>query len=159
MSSCNCDKCKSTSDKVFAQLSSNINQNTFNYPRKIKMNLQDAINGIGHSVNKPENIKIITTGVYMVFLAPQVGTKKRFSPSHADFWLRVNNNDISNSNIRIQFSAGSDKDVIVGQAIVPLKAGDSLSVMMSGSFGTFIEAIKPSNEPLIPSIIFSIFKL
>ena len=95
----------------------------------------------------------------MVILAPQVGTKKAFSPSHADFWLRVNGEDVSNSNVRLQFASGAQKDVIVGQAIVVLNAGDVLNVMMSGSAGTYIEAIKPCCEPLIPSIIFSMFRL
>ncbi len=162
-SHCNCSKCRSKSrsksDKVYIQLSSDVNQDTSKQPRKVRMNLQDAVNGIRHSLSRPSDLKILKSGPYMVILAPQVGTTENFSPSYADFWLRVNDKDISNSNIRIQFSSGSDKDVIVGQAIVELESGDVLNVMMSGSSGTFIEAIKPPTEPLIPSIIFSMFKL
>jgi hypothetical protein len=54
------------------------------------------------------------------------------------------------------------KDVIISQGIVPLRKGDEVSVMMSsfgpkGSLG--VEAIQPKNEPLVPSIIFSMFRL
>lgn len=158
---CDCDH-HDNHDKskgAYAQLSSDINQDADCHARKVKFNLQDAIENVGHDVCKPEKIVIKKSGAYFVVAAPQVGTTNKYCPSYADFWMRVNKKDIDNSNVRVQFSSGADKDVIVGQAILELKKGDCLNIMMSGSDGTFIEAIKPSEEPLIPSIIFSLYKI
>ena len=52
------------------------------------------------------------------------------------------------------------KDVIVGQVLVHLGAGDVIEVVMASdnaSAGVGIEAIHPTpNEPLVPAIIFSL---
>ncbi len=164
-----CDKCRqersskerSCCDKgsVYAQLSSDIDQKPRRDPIKIKLNLTDAIDGVGHDNSNPEDIHIEKSGPYFIVAAPQTGTCTKFCPSYADFWLRVNNKDVPNSNIRLQFATAATKDVIVLQAIVELKRGDLLNVLMSGNGDTFIEAIKPENEPLVPSIIFSLFKI
>ena len=74
----------------------------------------------------------------------------------------MNGKDVANSNVQLCQDAGSRaKDVIVSQGIVPLAAGDALEVMMSANNPAAklcIEAIQPSGEPLVPSIIFSMIK-
>ena len=156
---CDCSKCRPKKKGNYAQLSSDILQKARCEPVKVKLNLQDAISGVGHHKSCPTDITIKKSGAYFVVAAPQVGSTNKFCPSYADFWLRLNGDDVPNSNVRFQMVNGASKDVIVLQAIVEVKCGDLLNVMMSGTKGAFIEPIKPCEEPLVPSIIFSIFKI
>ena len=68
----------------------------------------------------------------------------------------------SGSNVQPCQDEGSRaKDVIISQGIVPMEAGDALEVLMSANnpeAAMCIEAIQPSGEPLLPSIIFSMIK-
>ena len=70
--------------------------------------------------------------------------------------------DVANSNVQLCQDAGSmAKDVIISQGIAPLAAGDVLEVMMSANnpkANMCIEAIQPTGEPLVPSIIFSMIE-
>jgi len=98
----------------------------------------------------------------VVICAPQVGRLSGTENRYVDFWLRRNGTDLDDSNVRIVVGNKGSKDVIVNQTMMPFKAGDTLNVMMSvevSDEGLGIEAIKPDNEPLIPSIIFSMHKI
>ena len=68
----------------------------------------------------------------------------------------------SGSNVQPCQDEGSPaKDVIISQGIAPMEAGDTLEVLMSANHpeaAMCIEAIQPSGEPLLPSIIFSMIK-
>ena len=68
----------------------------------------------------------------------------------------------SGSNVQPCQDEGSPtRDVIISQGIVPMEAGDTLEVLMSANnpeAAMCIEAIQPSGEPLLPSIIFSMIK-
>ncbi len=64
--------------------------------------------------------------------------------------------------MRVVIGENSSKDVIVNQAMMPFNSGDLINVMMSVEVpdeGLGIEAIHPTGEPLIPSIIFSMHKI
>ncbi len=131
-------------------------------PVSISMNQNDGISGIEHSTDHPADIGIVESGVYVLIAAPQVGRKSGNGPSHIDFWLRKNNQDIANSNVRSTITDDNHKDVIVNQTMSVFKAGDVLNVMMAVSKageGLGIEAIKTEGRPLIPSIIFSMHKI
>ena len=131
-------------------------------PVPVFMDHNDEISSIGHSVEKPADIQIKESGVYVVIAAPQVGRKSGNGPGHVDFWFRKNNEDLPNSTVRSTISADNDKDVIVNQTMSSFKAGDIINVMMAvdkKGEGLGIEAIKSDNRPLIPSIIFSIHKI
>ena len=122
----------------------------------------DEISGIDHSIEHPADIRITEAGVYVLIAAPQVGRTSGNSPSHIDFWLRKNGKDIPNSNVRCTIRDDSDKDVIINQTMSALKAGDVVNVMMAvgkAGEGLGIEAIKSTDRPLIPSIIFSMHKI
>jgi len=70
--------------------------------------------------------------------------------------------DLANSNVRVVVSGKDSKDVIVNQTMMPFEAGDLINIMMSvevSDEGLGIEAIHPTGEPLIPSIIFSMHKI
>ena len=126
------------------------------------MDQNDAIYGIDHSNEHPGNIRITEAGTYVVIAAPQVGRISGNGASHVDFWLRNNNRDIPNSNVRAVIETDEHKDVIVNQTMMPFIAGDVLNVMMAvekTGEGLGIEAIKTPGRPLIPSIIFSMHKI
>ncbi|MBL7015413.1 MAG: hypothetical protein ISR79_03500 [Nitrosopumilus sp.] len=147
----------------YAQIISTLDQrpDTIN-PVPVFMDKDDAIFGIGHSPDHPADIQITESGVYVLIAAPQVGRTSGNGPSHVDFWLRKNNEDIPNSNVRCTITSDTDKDVVVNQTMSAFKAGDIVNVMMAVEKvgeGLGIEAIKTSGRPLIPSIIFSMHKI
>jgi len=147
----------------FAQIISTTDQrpNTID-PVPVFMDQNDAISGIGHSIDHPADINIESSGTYVVIAAPQVGRKSGNGCSSIDFWLRNNGKDIPNSNVRAVLGTNEQKDVIVNQTMMPFQAGDVLNVMMAvekEGEGLGIEAIKTEGRPLIPSIIFSMHKI
>jgi len=131
-------------------------------PVPVFMDQNDAISGIEHSTDHPADIKIAESGTYVVIASPQIGRLSGDTPGHVDFWLRKNNKDIANSNVRATITTNEDKDVIVNQTMMNFNAGDVLNVMMAVSKvgdGLGVEAIKTEGRPLIPSIIFSMHKI
>jgi hypothetical protein len=131
-------------------------------PVPVFMDQNDAISGIEHSIDNPADIKIAESGTYVVIAAPQVGRTSGDKSGHVDFWLRKNNKDIPNSNVRATIRTSEDKDVIINQTMMSFNAGDVLNVMMAVSKageGLGVEAIKTEGRPLIPSIIFSMHKI
>ena len=131
-------------------------------PVPVFMDQNDGISGINHSTEHPADIGIVESGVYVLIASPQVGRLSCNGSSHVDFWLRKNNEDIPNSNVRCSISCDGDKDVIVNQTMSAFKAGDVVNVMMAvgkAGEGLGIEAIKTEGRPLIPSIIFSMHKI
>ena len=147
----------------FAQIISTLDQRPETIdPVPVFMDQNDAISGVEHNNTNPADIKIAESGTYVVIAAPQVGRTLGNGPSSVDFWLRKNNVDIPNSNVRAVIETDEHKDVIVNQTMMPFKAGDVLNVMMAvekTGEGLGVEAIKTSGRPLIPSIIFSMHKI
>jgi len=114
------------------------------------------------SLENPGTIRVKDSGIYVLIAAPQVGRQSGTQDRFVDFWLRKNGTDIQNSNVRVVINGQGSKDVIVNQSMMPFEAGDLINVMMSVEVpdeGLGIEAIHPTGEPLIPSIIFSMHKI
>ena len=147
----------------FAQIISTVDQRPDTTdPVPVLMDQNDAISGIEHSTEHPADIKIVESGTYVVIAAPQVGRISGNGPGNVDFWLRKNQDDIPNSNVRCTIRDDNHTDVIVNQTMSPFKAGDVLNVMMAvdkTGEGLGIEAIRTEGRPLIPSIIFSKHKI
>ena len=156
------DKCKYEKGKSAYLQSSGIK------PRNQKITVEvvegDAITlGAKSQIDAQENvgisgdgqtIKIRKDGIYFLLAAPQTG----FTGSgKARFWLRLNGDDVANSNVQLNGDANI-KDVIVIQAILELESGDRVQVIGDGS-NAQVEAIQNHGEPLVPSIIFSLFKI
>ena len=79
-----------------------------------------------------------------------------------DFWVRVNNIDVSNSNIRTVVMDPQEKTVVPLNVVLPLDSDDILNIMMATETmdeGLGVEAIAPIGEPTIPSIILTIVQL
>jgi len=147
----------------YAQISSTEDQRpTVTTPVQITLNQNDSISGVEHSAENPGTIRISDSGIYVLIAAPQVGRISGKEERFVDFWLRKNGTDVANSNVRVVIGDKGSKDVIVNQSMMPFDAGDLINVMMSVEVpdeGLGIEAIHPTGEPLIPSIIFSMHKI
>ena len=108
------------------------------------------------------DIEIKTSGMYFIVAGPQIGKTSGDQARWIDFWLRVNNVDVPNSNIRAVLKDQCQKDVILLQVLTRLNKGDTLNIMMSVEAtgeGMGIEAIQPPGEPLIPSIILTMIQM
>jgi hypothetical protein len=94
---------------------------------------------------------------YVVIAAPQVGREKH--GLNADFrsWLRVNGMDVPNTNTLKGLPSGAVNDVLVCNALMHLRAGDELEIVMATNHpdsGVGIESFRPAvDEPRVPSII------
>jgi hypothetical protein len=141
----------------YAQLSSSETQRpSTDGPHVVKMNKTDNAKGI---TNNNGDVKVSKDGAYFIMAAPQVGAQ---GAGCANYWLSVNGKDVPNTNVRICASNEQERNVVVSQGVFPLKAGDVINVKTSVSNPkalTGAEAISPPNEPLIPAIIFSMFKI
>ena len=132
-------------------------------PVEIELTDQEDMFGAEHTIDFIQgDIEIKKTGMYLIIAGPQIGKLSGNDARWIDFWLRVNNVDVPNSNVRAVVKDACQKDVIVLQVLTRLNDGDTLNIMMStetGTEGVGIEAIKPPGEPLIPSIILTMIQM
>jgi len=151
---------------IYVQLSDSTDQTPpTTEPTLVNFDTQDAGNGIGHDLKKSGDITVPEDGVYFVLAAGQVGRKSGSLLRFIDLWLRVNRKDLPNTTVRASAPASlfvGDTFVLITQAAIPLKKGDVLNIMQSVSAeheGLGLIVSKPKNEPLIPSIIFTMYKI
>lgn len=115
----------------------------------------------GIDFNKGD-IVIKQRGIYLLIACPQIGKVSGTTPRWLDFWVRVNNIDVSNSNIRTVVMDPQEKTVVPLNVVLPLDSDDTLNIMMATETmdeGLGVEAIAPIGEPTIPSIILTIVQL
>lgn len=123
-------------------------------PKAVTMNTTDAADGI---TNKNGVATVDADGAYFIMAAAQVGGKAKGS---VRLWIRVNGKDVDNSNTEQTISAPSFTAVLVSQGVAMLKKGDKIEMVYSGSApGLGLIVKKPAGEPVVPSIIFSAFKV
>ena len=133
----------------------------------ITFDTNDEIAGITHSTSvDPENITIVTTGVYTMFAQPQVAA----APGGAGtfhMWLQKDAGggfvDIADTNIELSLTSGKE-DVIPLATTFLLTAGDIIRLRVNVSDnGIKLDAqaaiVGPPTEPAIPSIIFTMFMM
>ena len=155
---------QSQNNKAFGQLSSAQNQRPHTLkPVKIILDTQEDTFGNDHTVTfNGGDVSVKQSGMYLIIAGPQIGKQSDDKPRWIDFWLRVNDVDVPNSNVRAIVKGAYEKDVVITQTVTYLKVGDTLNIMMSvetGEEGLGIEAIQPEGEPLVPSIILTILQL
>lgn len=96
---------------------------------------------------------------YLIVAAPQVGRSNPGSNANFRCWIRVNGENVPDSNVLLNLFHIDVKDVIISQGLIHLNAGDKIEVVMATDnvdAGVGAEAIQPTpNEPLVPAIIFS----
>ena len=150
--------------KAFGQFSSIKTQRiTVLDPVKVELDTQEKIQGQKHSIDfEGGDIKILKSGAYLIFAAPQVGKIEGNRNRWIDFWLRLNGKDMYNSNIRRVLTNKEEKDVISLNAVTDLNKGDVLNIMMAAETndeGLRIEYMQPENQPAIPSMIVTMVQL
>ncbi len=150
--------------RAFGQFSSSKTQRPDSTdPIEIALTDQEDMFGGEHSIDFVQgDIEIKTSGMYLVIAGPQIGKTDGDKARWSDFWLRVNNVDVPNSNVRAVIKDQCQKDVIVLQVLTRLNEGDTLNIMMSvekEGEGIGIEAIQPPGEPLVPSIILTMLQM
>jgi len=148
-----------------AQLSHTVSiQPNVTKPVYVPMNSNDYINGgITHSdTRNPADVIINQDGTYLIVAAGQVGKTSGSTTCNVDLWLSQNGEYVVNSNTRASINTANDTIVLVSQAIMPLKANDTLNTVMSVSAtgqGCGLINIAPPSGPNIPAIIFSIVRI
>ena len=150
--------------RAFGQFSSSTTQRPESTePIEIVLTDQEDMFGGEHSINFVQgDVEIKKSGMYLIIAGPQIGKLSGDESRWIDFWLRVNNVDVPNSNVRAVVKDACQKDVIVLQTLTRLNDGDTLNIMMStetSNEGIGIEAIQPPGEPLVPSIILTIIQM
>jgi hypothetical protein len=117
-----------------------------------------------NSTDGAKNIKmdkgIVTvneSGAFFIIAAAQVGGKTK---GLVRMWMRVNGKDVDNSNTEQLISDPAFTAVLVSQGVAELKRGDKVTVAFSGSEpGIGLVVKKPTGEPVVPSIIFTGWKI
>jgi hypothetical protein len=143
---------------VYLQASSGADQfATDTKPKKITMDSEDAKGG--GLANKDGVVTISEDGVYFVVAAGQIGTKSGVKGT-VRLWLLQNGKDVDNSNCEQSVLDPAFTTVLVSQGIGEFKKGDTVQAVFSGSApGLGIIVKKPPGEAVVPSIIFSIYKV
>ena len=114
----------------YLQASSSVTQTANTSPTVVTMDMVDAKKGV--TLDRDGSITIKTAGAYFIVAAPQVGRAGKGSYGCFDLWLRVNGEDVDNSNVQLCNDKGSKaKDVIVSQSILYLEEDDVVKLMMS----------------------------
>ena len=105
----------------YLQASSSVTQCPGTAPELVAMDMTDAASGVALEANR---MTVSEAGAYLIVAAPQVGREGSGPYGCFDLWLRVNGEDVANSNVQLCQDEGSmAKDVIISQGIVPLEAG------------------------------------
>lgn len=138
----------------FLQASSTEEQLAKDTTPKVVTMKSDAGGGL---TNKNGVVSIRTDGAYFFMAAAQVGGKVAGS---VRLWPRVNGKDVVNSNTEQAIPDASFTAVLVSQGVQMFKEGDTVEVVYSGSApGLGLIVKKPEGEPVVPSIILSVFKV
>lgn len=150
--------------KHYAQLSSIVNQQPgTTSPVVVTFDQNDQIQGLTHStVTNTGSITVNKTGVYAIFAGAQIGKESGASTVVSDMWLRVNNVDVANSNVRNSIKQADDTKVLINTSGILLNNGDYVNIMQSVdtlSVGAGMIATVPVGEPVIPSIILTMYEL
>lgn len=153
--------------KAYAQLSDSTNQQpATTLPAPIKFNTNDFLSGIKHgAIGENDKITILEDGVYFLIAGGQVGRISGILLQYVDIWFRINGTNVVNSGVRASLPEGlsiEDTTVLIAQLATPLRKNDVVQVMFSVSdttAGLGLIATKPVDEPLIPSCIFTIYKI
>jgi hypothetical protein len=143
---------------AFAQLSSSETQIGGTTSKVVTLNQDDALKGI---TNSKGVVTFNEAGTYFVMAAAQVGSTEANGQGTVRMWMRQNGQDVGNSNTEQSIAAGFTA-VLVCQGVAEIKAGDKLEMafsVSSGGEGLGFIASKPKGEPVVPSVIFSAFKV
>ena len=137
---------------IYTQLSSTVDQIPATGERMV-VKFEENV-GSRDLALTPNGIIVKQLGLYLVIAAPQVTAS--MDGGCLDLWLNVSGDDVSNSNTQLCQTKAGDTNVILSQNILRLNKGYVLQVVASSpNHGAFLDAIEVRDEPIIPSIIFT----
>jgi len=142
----------------YAQLSSSQNQLGSTTPTVVKLNQNDAVKGIANSQGV---IMFREAGVYFVMAAAQVGCIDGKGQGTVRLWMRKNGKDVANSNSEQTIVPGFTA-VLISQGVIEIEPADTIEMVFSVSAAAEnlgLIASTPSGEPMVPSMIFTAFKV
>ena len=119
-------------------------------PKAVTMNSTDGKKNI---TNTNGVVRVNENGSFFLIAAAQVGGKTK---GLVRMWMRINGKDVDNSNTEQLIADPAFTAVLVSQGVAEVKRGDRIEVIFSGSEpGIGLVVKKPAGEPVVPSIIFS----
>ncbi|CAF0894565.1 unnamed protein product [Adineta steineri] len=106
------------------------------------------------------NIEYNEEGIYFIIACAQVGSEIDSDASgEVHLWMKLNDKDMPNSNT-IQTIRSGSTSVLISQTIIKLKSNDKVQIAFSSTNKKLgVIASQPKNEPAVPSIIVSTFRL
>jgi hypothetical protein len=135
--------------RSWAQVSSSQDQ----YPNAEPLTF-DQLDGYAGVTLGTDSVEVGKAGLYVVVLAPQVTAEVDGGCFEA--WVRLNGQDVANSNVKLCLTQAGDTDVVISQGILDLARGDTIQ-FIGYSDGAYADAIpSAAGGPLIPSHISSI---
>jgi len=119
--------------------------------------------GIDVSGLSDEQIVVSTAGVYKYSYSLQLD-KSGGGTSPCDLWIRLNNQDVSNSASQVVVVGPAGETFPFCEYLLSLNAGDAITLMFASSdnsmTGTaFPLQTSPYNRPAIPSLIVNMYKI
>jgi len=128
----------------------------------ITFDTNDHLVGMTHSTTvNPSRLYIEEDGHYMLFISA-IADLSGGTNQQLDIWLRVNGDDVANSNTTVIIT-GTIKQTLAVMLDVDLEVGDYIEFVMAGSNTSVrIEATGPQinpTRPACPSIILTAFKV
>eukprot|EP00590_Aulacoseira_subarctica_P006880 CAMPEP_0172419500 /NCGR_PEP_ID=MMETSP1064-20121228/5925_1 /TAXON_ID=202472 /ORGANISM="Aulacoseira subarctica , Strain CCAP 1002/5" /LENGTH=194 /DNA_ID=CAMNT_0013159013 /DNA_START=463 /DNA_END=1047 /DNA_ORIENTATION=+ len=151
------------SSVAYAQVSSTKNQTNaaIGTGAALTCDSIDALSGIGFTSGGTQ-FTINTAGAYFLIAAIQVGfgggCASTVTSYTADYWVAVNGVAVSNSNVRL-VAPSTSTDVIVTQGVYIFNKGDKVTIVGSGKCSISVVINPGGSEPLIPSIIATLYKI
>ena len=140
----------------FAQLSSTQTQEASAKGKAVTLNVTNAARGVE---NQNGVITIKEAGLYFLLGASQAGATAKDGKGKVRLWARLNGKDIDNSNNEQSVANGSTA-VFAAQGAAEMKVGDKVVLVCSASgAGVGLVASHPKGEPVVPSVIFTMFKV
>ncbi len=142
----------------YAQLSSSQNQLGSTTPKVVELNQNDAVKGIANSNGV---VMFKEPGAYFVMAAAQVGSADGKGQGTLHLWMRKNGKDVANSN-SVQTIVPGFTAVLISQGVVEIEPADTMEMVYSVSTAAEnlgLIASTPSGEPMVPSMIFTAFKV
>lgn len=157
----NSDGIATESLAAYGQFSSTQNQlpTPNDTPVLVTHNTQDLIFGMTQSAGAGFTLQ--SAGRYQIVAGMQIAKASGSALRNLTAWLRLNGVDVPRSAV-VNGITSLDTTVLILNYLGDFVAGDNLKIYMSTpdtTGGIGIYATQPTNAPLVPSIITSIFKV
>ena len=118
----------------------------------LAMRLNTVVSQQSVQLQNGSQMKVAVTGIYNIAFSAQMFHTAN-DASTADIWLRVNGNNVSDSNTQFTFAKKDDKYVAAWNFMVPLNAGGYAQLMWFSNDATVqIAYAAPATTPIRPSI-------